>query len=157
MSTTQDGVLAKIPSMSVGRLFALAVAFVRYPALHPSFKMRYLTHHQFIGRFFIRAVQRVYFHPLSKFPGPKLHAATRIPSIIERWKGVQHLRLAELHCKYGPVVRVNHDELSFTDPNAWKDVGILPGLPFDDENGSVLEAFRSHEPLGIILEAPSLT
>lgn len=30
--------------------------------------------------------------------------------------------MAELHRKYGPVIRVNHDELSFTDPDAWRDI-----------------------------------
>jgi hypothetical protein len=69
-----------------------------------------------------RAVQRIYFHPLSKYPGPKLRAATRIPSHIETWAGTKHIKLAELHRKYGHVVRVNHDELSFTDPDSWKDV-----------------------------------
>jgi hypothetical protein len=70
----------------------------------------------------VRAIQRVYFHPLSKYPGPKLRIATRIPGHIEIWTGVRHLKIGELHRRYGHVVRVNHDELSFTDPNAWKDV-----------------------------------
>lgn len=38
--------------------------------------------------------------------------------------GNKHHRLAELHRKYGHVVRINHDELSWTEPNAWKDVRI---------------------------------
>jgi hypothetical protein len=41
-------------------------------------------------------------------------------------KGTKHLELAKLHRKYGHVVRVNHDELSWTDPNSWKDVRELP-------------------------------
>ncbi|KAL5115725.1 hypothetical protein ACEQ8H_006333 [Pleosporales sp. CAS-2024a] len=73
-------------------------------------------------RFIIRGIRRVYFHPLSQFPGPKLRAFTRIPSHIEVWTGTKHHALAALHRKYGHVVRVNHDELSWTDPNAWKDI-----------------------------------
>jgi hypothetical protein len=40
--------------------------------------------------------------------------------------------LAELHQKYGHVVRVNHDELSFTDPDSWKDV-CTPSHPLFTE------------------------
>jgi cytochrome P450 len=40
------------------------------------------------------------------------------------WTGTKHHALTALHRKYGHVVRVNHDELSWTDPNSWKDVGI---------------------------------
>ncbi|KNG49528.1 cytochrome p450 protein [Stemphylium lycopersici] len=75
-----------------------------------------------IVRFITRAIYRIYFHPLSKFPGPKLHAATRIPCHLATLKGSRDELLQDLHRKYGPVVRVNHDELSFVEPNAWKDV-----------------------------------
>ncbi|KAF1841975.1 cytochrome P450 monooxygenase-like protein [Cucurbitaria berberidis CBS 394.84] len=66
--------------------------------------------------------RRYSFHPLSKFPGPRLWAFTRIPHHISTWKGVRNQSVRELHNKYGHVVRINPDELSFTDPNAWKDV-----------------------------------
>ncbi|KAH8732355.1 cytochrome P450 [Phaeosphaeriaceae sp. PMI808] len=75
-----------------------------------------------VVRFVANAIQRIYFHPLSKFPGPKLRAATRIPSHIEIWNGTKHRNLAKLHRKYGHVVRINFDELSWTDPNSWKDI-----------------------------------
>jgi cytochrome P450 len=70
----------------------------------------------------VRAIYRVYFHPLSRFPGPKLYAATRIPWHIAVWKGSRDKVFRDLHQKYGHIVRVNHDELSFTDPNSWKDI-----------------------------------
>ncbi|RMZ71677.1 cytochrome p450 [Pyrenophora seminiperda CCB06] len=73
-------------------------------------------------RFVVRAIYRVYFHPLSKFPGPKLYAATRIPHIIDQSTGRRLDALRDLHRKYGPIVRIQHDELSFTEPNAWKDI-----------------------------------
>jgi cytochrome P450 len=77
---------------------------------------------QLIVRFVIRAVYRVYFHPLSKFPGPKLNAATRIPWHLAVWKGSRDKVFRDLHQRYGHIVRVNHDELSFTNPNSWKDI-----------------------------------
>ena len=70
----------------------------------------------------VRAIYRVYFHPLSRFPGPKLYAATPIPWHIAVWKGSCDKVFRDLHQKYGHIVRVNHDELSFTDPNSWKDI-----------------------------------
>ncbi|KAF2024039.1 cytochrome P450 [Setomelanomma holmii] len=105
-STTADGspeFSRALPIVSISQFFALATAF-------------------FVVRFIVRAVQRIYFHPLSKFPGPKLRAATRIPSHIETWAGNKHHNSAALHRKYGHVVRVNHDELSWTHPDAWKDI-----------------------------------
>ncbi|CAO2647926.1 Nn.00g088480.m01.CDS01 [Neocucurbitaria sp. VM-36] len=74
------------------------------------------------ARFIARGIYRVYFHPLSKFPGPKIRAFTRIPHHVTTWRGGGDRTLRELHSKYGHVVRVNYDELSFTDPNAWKDI-----------------------------------
>ena len=39
-------------------------------------------------------------------------------------------RVKDLHVKYGPVIRVGPDELSFIDPSAWKDIYInKPQLP----------------------------
>jgi cytochrome P450 len=54
---------------------------------------------------------------------------------IVTWKGTKHLVLAELHRKYGHVVRINHDELSFTDPDAWKDVCV----PLSEHSSTVTD------------------
>lgn len=65
---------------------------------------------------------RIYFHPLSKYPGPKLLAASRIPTHIAVANGSRDKLYQYLHRKYGPIVRVAYNELSFIDPSAWKDV-----------------------------------
>lgn len=45
-------------------------------------------------------------------------------------RGKLPMEARELHEKYGDVVRVSPDQLSFIDPEAWKEVyGIRPGLP----------------------------
>ncbi|CAE7214985.1 hypothetical protein PTT_05647 [Pyrenophora teres f. teres 0-1] len=75
-----------------------------------------------VVRFIVRAIYRVYFHPLSKFPGPKLYAATRLPFLYVSAIGRRNNTLHVLHEKYGRIVRVQHDELSFADPDAWKDI-----------------------------------
>ncbi|KAI1102409.1 cytochrome P450 [Jackrogersella minutella] len=64
----------------------------------------------------------IYFHPLSKFPGP------RIASASPWWLGLSYARgttpkdLLELHNQYGPVVRISPNGLSFIDPSQWKEI-----------------------------------
>jgi hypothetical protein len=51
----------------------------------------------------ITYIQRLYFHPLSKFPGPKIAAASKLYEFY--WDSYQHGRLwaklPELHQRYG--------------------------------------------------------
>ncbi|KAK4199157.1 putative cytochrome P450 [Triangularia verruculosa] len=72
-------------------------------------------------------VYRLYFHPLSAFPGPKLAAAT---SLYEMWHAlfsrtplswVEYQRFV-LHPKYGPIVRIRPHALHISDPDAFRDV-----------------------------------
>ncbi|KAJ5941998.1 Averantin hydroxylase [Penicillium verrucosum] len=73
---------------------------------------------------------RIYFHPLSKYPGPKLAAATRLWWTWHQLRGKFPLTVHELHLKYGTIVRIAPAELSFTDADAWKEIyGFRSGLP----------------------------
>lgn len=67
-------------------------------------------------------VYNVYFHPLSKFPGPRWWAATRIPYTVNYLSGRCHLTMLDLHRRYGPIVRVSPGELAYCHPNAWKEI-----------------------------------
>ena len=72
----------------------------------------------------------VTFHPLAKFPGPKLYAATSLFYSRMALRGKLPMEVRELHKKYGDVVRVSPDQLSITNPEAWKDIyGNRPGQP----------------------------
>lgn len=62
------------------------------------------------------------FHPLSKFPGPIWGKFTRVPFWIHGIMGTQAQLLLVMHEKYGSVVRICPDELSYTDARAWKDI-----------------------------------
>jgi len=74
-------------------------------------------------------IYRLYFHPLAKFPGPKLNAISPIPSIISLLRGRIPLETKQMHDKYGPVVRVTPTELSFNGAQAWEDIyGHRQGL-----------------------------
>ncbi|KAI1112770.1 isotrichodermin C-15 hydroxylase [Nemania sp. NC0429] len=67
-------------------------------------------------------IYNLYFHPLRNVPGPLLQRASRLPWAIQHSIGVQAHRTQKIHEKYGPVVRIGPDHLSFTDTRAWKDI-----------------------------------
>ncbi|KAF5667311.1 cytochrome P450 monooxygenase [Fusarium heterosporum] len=69
-----------------------------------------------------QAVYNVTFHPLSRFPGPWTRGATKIPYLAAMWTGFHHRAMHQLHEKYGPVVRIAPNNLSFINPEAWKDI-----------------------------------
>lgn len=57
-------------------------------------------------------VYRLAFHPLAKFPGPKLYAASGIPFYYaDKFKGDFYTQVKGLHEKYGPFVRVTPNRL----------------------------------------------
>lgn len=67
-------------------------------------------------------IYKVYFHPLSKYPGPKFAAASRIPTAWHMVRGNNIRWVASLHKKYGDVVRTGPDELSYINAQGWKDI-----------------------------------
>jgi cytochrome P450 len=75
-------------------------------------------------------IYNIYFHPLSSYPGPKFYAASRIPYVWAVLRGQLPFICQQLHVTYGDVVRIAPDELSFINPNAWKDIyGHRQGHP----------------------------
>lgn len=69
-----------------------------------------------------KSVYNVCFHPLRNYPGPLLARATRLYHMYYDLAGVQHLKQKEWHDKYGEVVRVAPDELSYNSAQAWFDI-----------------------------------
>jgi averantin hydroxylase len=61
---------------------------------------------------------RLLLHPLRQYPGPRLWAVSRLPYIRSTVKGTIVRDLEALHKKYGTVIRVAPDELSYIDPQA---------------------------------------
>ncbi|KAB5513263.1 cytochrome P450 [Coniochaeta sp. 2T2.1] len=68
------------------------------------------------------AIYRLYFHPLARFPGPKLNAVTWLPGVVWTLKGRMPMETRKLHDKYGPVVRLSPNELAFNSAQAFTDV-----------------------------------
>ncbi|KAF2010740.1 benzoate 4-monooxygenase cytochrome-like protein P450 [Aaosphaeria arxii CBS 175.79] len=70
----------------------------------------------------VKVLYNLYLHPLRHYPGPRLWAATRLTWTCSMQSGNFHRHLRDLHDRYGPVVRIAPDELSYTDARAWKDI-----------------------------------
>ncbi|CAG7558796.1 unnamed protein product [Fusarium equiseti] len=70
----------------------------------------------------IRTIYNVFFHPLSKVPGPKLYAVTQLPYLWNITRGQWMYRLSDLHDQYGPVVRYAPNDVSFITADAYKNI-----------------------------------
>ncbi|KAJ5626998.1 benzoate 4-monooxygenase cytochrome P450 [Penicillium herquei] len=98
-------------------------------------------------------IYRIYFHPLSHIPGPPLAKVTSLYEwYYDLYQGGQFtFKLPALHRKYGPVVRINPNEVHIDDPHFFDQV-------FNQTNGradkpiNVAEAFG---PFSGILATPS--
>ncbi|KAK1572694.1 trichodiene oxygenase [Colletotrichum navitas] len=79
---------------------------------------------------FVRALYNVSpLHPLSKIPGPKLAGASYL---YEFWfdfvkKGRYTLEIRRLHEVYGPIVRINPDEIHCNDVNFTDEIYAING------------------------------
>lgn len=69
-----------------------------------------------------KVVYNLYFHPLARFPGPKLAAVSKLPSVYNIIKGNSHKWSDSLHRQYGDVVRIGPDSLSYCNSAAWKEI-----------------------------------
>ncbi|KAF2692138.1 cytochrome P450 [Lentithecium fluviatile CBS 122367] len=72
--------------------------------------------------FGIYATWIIYFHPLSRFPGPKLAIILNIFYSKTIISGCSAKVVKALHDRYGDVVRWGPNELSFAHGSAWKEI-----------------------------------
>ncbi|RCI07681.1 hypothetical protein L249_5734 [Ophiocordyceps polyrhachis-furcata BCC 54312] len=71
----------------------------------------------------VKAVKRIYFHPLSEFPGPPIYAITNLPFVRRLYiQGTWWKHAAAFHQRFGPVVRIGPDYLMVDGSAAWPDV-----------------------------------
>lgn len=92
---------------------------------HPSRPKLILAVSKIIFYYILEAFYNVTLHPLKSVPGPRWAAASRLSYTVARVRGRATHRSKNLHDKYGHVVRIAPDILSFTTSQAW--VGQSPG------------------------------
>ncbi|KAI3336049.1 cytochrome P450 [Ustulina deusta] len=77
---------------------------------------------------FVQICQRLFFGPFRNIPGPWLNRVSELPAALALLKGDQHIYYKSLHDKYGPVVRVSPDEISFISVEARQEIyGLRKG------------------------------
>ncbi|KIX06698.1 uncharacterized protein Z518_04674 [Rhinocladiella mackenziei CBS 650.93] len=86
----------------------------------------------------------VCLHPLRAYPGPKLWAASRLPWIWYSCNGQVHTKILELHKKFGGIVRIAPNELSYTTGDAWKQIygHRSPEMMKDLRGAGILPTFK---------------
>jgi len=117
------------------------------------------------------ALYRLYFHPLAKFPGPRLAAVTGwyefYHDIVHRGLFIWHIQ--ELHDQYGelkgevrsvsvlnshvgPIVRITPDELHIRDPDYYEEIYAAAAKKKDKWTGWVhASAFGAFHPTRLTL------
>ncbi|KAI0629803.1 cytochrome P450 [Trametes polyzona] len=76
-------------------------------------------------------VYRLFLAPLASLPGPRICAVTRIPLMYHEFSGNRRLYIHDLHLRYGPVVRVAPNEVSFATREAAKEIYTSGGSGYD--------------------------
>ncbi|KAF2180130.1 cytochrome P450 [Zopfia rhizophila CBS 207.26] len=73
----------------------------------------------------LRALYRLYLHPLSRYPGPVLAAISK-PWYHWYWnchhRGMLIFEIERLHARHGPVVRIAPNELHINDPEVFQEM-----------------------------------
>ncbi|KAL2173169.1 cytochrome P450 [Thermothelomyces heterothallicus CBS 202.75] len=108
----------------VGAASGRAGECVAVPQSNNQFQTRLLTDEVETASYFLllRPLYNIYLHPLRRYPGPKLWAASSLPWGFSFLSGYWHHRALQLHTQYGHVVRIGPNELSFDVPEAWEDI-----------------------------------
>ncbi|EMD86820.1 hypothetical protein COCC4DRAFT_63008 [Bipolaris maydis ATCC 48331] len=74
----------------------------------------------------MRCVYNMFFHPLRKIPGPWMAATTPLPDF---WhdavrRGNYIWEIQKMHRKYGPIVRINPNEVHIDDPSYYDNIYV---------------------------------
>ncbi|KAK4187692.1 cytochrome P450 monooxygenase [Podospora australis] len=91
----------------------------------------------------------LYLHPLRNLPGPRLWASSHIPYTYHWMNGRMGYVLRDLHEEFGDVIRVAPNRVSFTHPDAWRDVrGHRKPGQLENGKDPIFYAMSQHNILG---------
>ena len=77
----------------------------------------------------VHLIHNKFYKGFNKYPGPTLAAYTNWWRFFENWTRKTEKRHIDLHRKYGDVVRLGPNALSFADPRAIKVIyGLNKGM-----------------------------
>ena len=76
----------------------------------------------FVVLFILSLLRTRYSRGLNKFNGPFLASFTNLWKLWYALKGSQKQMYVDIHEKYGDIVRLGPNELSFADPRAIRDI-----------------------------------
>lgn len=77
-----------------------------------------------------QALYNIFLHPLRSYPGPFLWRASTLPSEYYVLTGGQLGKIAALHQRYGPEVRIGPNHISFSAGKAFREIlAHTPGQP----------------------------
>ncbi|PWY74557.1 cytochrome P450 [Aspergillus sclerotioniger CBS 115572] len=74
-----------------------------------------------------RCFYRIYLHPLSSVPGPKIAACTSLWLAYHTYVGDECTVVYDLHRRYGPVLRVAPNDVDIADKDALEPIYIARG------------------------------
>jgi len=118
--------VSDVPLGKTAGILGLLVSTVR--GTQPTSIRFGLTRQQYLAYYVIYAAYAVTLSPLAKVPGPVARKVSYLPCVIMNMRGRESHAVRDLHRKYGPVVRVNPEMVSFTGPTAWKEIYGYPGV-----------------------------
>ncbi len=75
----------------------------------------------------LRSIYRIFFHPLSRIPGPWLSACTSTWLNYHAWIGDECTAVHKLHLKYGSIVRTGPNDVDFADGEALNTIYVEKG------------------------------
>ncbi|KAK1254750.1 hypothetical protein MKX08_008745 [Trichoderma sp. CBMAI-0020] len=72
----------------------------------------------------IKTIYRLYFHPLSHIPGPKLAACSHLYEFYYNvlLSGKYLFEMDKMHQQYGPIIRINPREIHISDPTFYDEI-----------------------------------
>ena len=97
---------------------------------------------------------RLIFSPLVKFPGPRLAATSFLYEFYYDFicRGRYEFKIEDLHDKYGPIIRINPDELHIRDPEFHSQIYVNSGVRKSSRPASHRNATPSRESTATTLD-----